>query len=801
MVLAMPMQSLRRGISLLLLILCQGAQPQAITESPSIVSLEVAPVDGSPSTSDLYPLRVGELIHGNNSGRLQDFFSSRPSITLRAAVITRAIPLAWREGEDEGDDITHQNKPVVFRGFQVDFLHRLEQFAKEDNVTLKFDMEEAPPYSYDSGVNRMANDCNTTENPVPWDDCYTHDLWVGDIYAFPQRLTRTLFTPPLIETAAASIRYLNRHQKLRVFNTIQEAEASQEPICVLEGSHYDKEVVQKFPTAVLIRCPSHEKCIHLLKQDVCCLFVEDELHLRYLSKQDKEHSLQLTPQRWKILRIMWPLSATLDPRISTLLTRWVYAAQVNGTLDELYDHYFSISYCALGWAGPNCTSPCSSTHGLSARDGTCVCESTKWTGDDCLTEVPEDLNLIPRTLLVVGYSLMAFNFIACMLCAAWLLRYRKTTQVQIGQPVFLCLVLLGCLISTSVIVALGQQDDGPHHFYQDDESYAHQNTTSFNRTSNHSQKNNDDGSTTNAASVYFIPPRMACMAIPWLYSVGFSITFGTLFAKIRRVYLIFQAATATRRVRVTVRETVSVVAGVLLVDIIILTVWTIVDPLHWERTTLTADKYGVSLTSEGHCTSKSWGAFALAIGIFHFALLCIACVMCYLSRGIPTRFSEGSYVSIAMVSNLQIFVVGIPLLIMLGTDPVSSYFVRVVIVWMNDLAVLGLIFGNLIYSVSSVSAWEGRSRRSIRTAIKDYAESSKNSSCVSVGRQNNITESAANISGSHHASDAEALRANQIVVLGGGDVQIEGSDVDTLAAKDPDALREHKPMRVSFKTP
>jgi hypothetical protein len=792
----MVMPSLRKWIPLLLLLLlllCHGAQPQTITESPSLLRVEVDPVDGSASTLDLYPLRVGELIHGNNSGRLQDFFSSRPSITLRAAIITRAIPLAWREGEDEGDDITHENKPVVFRGFQVEFLLRLEQFAREDNVTLTFNMEEAPPYSYDSGVNRMANDCNTTENPVPWEDCYTHDLWVGDIYAFPQRLTRALFTPPLIETAAASIRYLNRHQNLRVFNTIQEAEASQEPICVLEGSHYDKEVVQKFPTAVLIRCPSHEKCIYLLKQDICCLFVEDELQLRYLSKQDKEHSLQVTPQRWKILRIMWPLSATLDPRISTLLTRWIYAAQVNGTLDELYDHYFSISFCPLGWAGPNCTSPCSSTNGLSARDGTCVCESIKWIGNDCLTEVPEDLNLIPRTLLAVGYSLMAFNFMACMLCAAWLWRYRKTTQVQIGQPVFLCLVLLGCLVSTSVIVALGQQDDDAQHFYQDDESDAYQNTTSFNGTSNHSQKNgdnDDDGSTAtaNAASVYYIPPRMACMAIPWLYSVGFSITFGTLFAKIRRVYLIFQAATATRRVRVTVRETVSVVAGVLLVDVIILTVWTVVDPLHWERTTLTADKYGVSLTSEGHCTSKSWAAFALAIGIFHFALLCIACVMCYLSRDIPTRFSEGSYVSIAMVSNFQIFVVGIPLLIILGTDPVSSYFVRVVIVWMNDLAVLGLIFGNLMYSVSSVNAWEGRSRRSLRTAIRDYTESSKSNSCVSVGRQNNITENAANISGSHHASDAEGLRANHAVV-------------NTHAAKDPDGLREHKPMRVSFKTP
>ena len=52
-----------------------------------------------------------------------------------------------------------------------------------------------------------------------------------------------------------------------------------------------------------------------------------------------------------------------------------------------------------------------------------------------------------------------------------------------------------------------------------------------------------------------------------------------------------------------------------------------------------------------------------------------------------------------MISNLQIFMVGVPILIILGTDPQASFFVRSVIIWMNDLAVVTLIFGNLMYSV------------------------------------------------------------------------------------------------------
>jgi gamma-aminobutyric acid type B receptor len=94
----------------------------------------------------------------------------------------------------------------------------------------------------------------------------------------------------------------------------------------------------------------------------------------------------------------------------------------------------------------------------------------------------------------------------------------------------------------------------------------------------------------------------ACMAIPWLYSVGFSTTFGTLFAKIRGVYLIFRSAADLRQHMVTFQETFGVTTVVLLIDIAILTVWTAVDPLRWERITAQADKFGEPLESEGICT-------------------------------------------------------------------------------------------------------------------------------------------------------------------------------------------------------
>ena len=131
--------------------------------------------------------------------------------------------------------------------------------------------------------------------------------------------------------------------------------------------------------------------------------------------------------------------------------------------------------------------------------------------------------------------------------------------------------------------------------------------------------------------------------------MGFSITFGTLFAKIRRVYVLFKTTVSRHNSSVTLQETFMIIGGVLALDVFVLTVWTIFDPLRWERVVITSDKYGIPLSSEGHCTSDNWVAFAGTIAVLHFCLLGVACYLCYMARDIPTKFSEGKYVAIAMI--------------------------------------------------------------------------------------------------------------------------------------------------------
>jgi gamma-aminobutyric acid type B receptor len=286
-----------------------------------------------------------------------------------------------------------------------------------------------------------------------------------------------------------------------------------------------------------------------------------------------------------------------------------------------------------------------------------VCNSPKWTGDDCSIEQEVDLNMIPAKVIFICYGLAGFNYALVVLFGIWVSRNWYRNHIQMAQPMFLMVILAGCAISTSTIFAMAQEDEG-------------------------------DG------------PVPTCVVIPWLYSVGFSLTFGAMFARIRRIYLVLKYAVEMKRVAISAKETVLTAMVVVGIDVIILTLWTILDPLEWKRTTISTDNLGEILESEGHCQSESWYLYAGSIGCFHFIVMVVAMYLCYLARRIPDRIANGKYVAFALFSNFQIFVVVIPVLIMLGSPlENTSFFVRSLAIWINDLVVLVLIFGNLIYQV------------------------------------------------------------------------------------------------------
>ena len=76
----------------------------------------------------------------------------------------------------------------------------------------------------------------------------------------------------------------------------------------------------------------------------------------------------------------------------------------------------------------------------------------------------------------------------------------------------------------------------------------------------------------------------------------------------------------------------------------------------------------------------------------HVCLLLYANKTAYQTRNVRSDYQESTWVALSMVSQFQILVLAIPVLIMVAKDPITSFFLRVCVIFLNDAGVLLLIF-------------------------------------------------------------------------------------------------------------
>ena len=599
-----------------------------------------------------------------------------------------------------------------FSGFEIDLINEMKKYALEyDNITLEVNLLLAP-ITYTDAFDLVATDCNDiiekNEPAKQGYDCTMFDMIIGDFFSNPTRYERADLTPSILQMYITANRRVGldlnladrneRDQQTQptapgfaseedatsassttttdsaavvttgtVYSTLNEVDRNGGTICVPAGTYLKTVVEKKYQNANYVVCANYDECQLLVISGACDLYTGVNTQLQYhVLQQPKPQRIQTTRDIIQPNYFVWPISYKVDESIRYYINRWIYLAVQTTFVDQLFTKYFEFETCPLGYAGVNCTQPCNPNHGIADVNGVCICDSTKWSGEDCSIEILEDKHLIPKWQLNLGYVMFTWNVCMVVGCSIWLYCNQNLPYVKVAQPFFLGLILLGCFISTSTILALMQQDSDV-----DDDS------------------NNDDTST----GVGY------CMAIPWTYSIGFCITFGTLFAKIYRVHRIVLSSIEFRRTEITVASTVYWIGLVLCVDVTLLTIWTLHDPLKWERTITSTDKFGIPLSSTGTCTSEHWKVFVIIIGAFHFTIMCVACYICYVARKLPVAFNSGNHAAMAMLANLQILIVGLPVVALIGSDSTISFFIRSAMIFMNDLVVVVIIFGDLMFRV------------------------------------------------------------------------------------------------------
>lgn len=362
-------------------------------------------------------------------------------------------------------------------------------------------------------------------------------------------------------------------------------------------------------------------------------------------------------------------TGVLDVTVSiTKLPPWFQLLQSKSEYKIPAGGILTLTYAMVGDKIPKKTRFASSLIALTIKDdnyGNCFYEQVLTTNVLLRVNSEENLNQLDA-IRPYGFTLSAIIVASAVGWSIWVFLHASHPVVKSAQPLFLHMMCTGILVMGLSIIPLGIDD-----------SMA-----------------SEDGCS------------IACMAFPWLMSIGFSIAYSALFSKVWRINQIVAGAKKYKRVDVSARDAMVPFVVICTVNVTILSIWSGVDPLTWVRESSDGESQesGESDDSHGRCSlsDSSFGLVCLILLLLvNFGALCLALIQLYRARELSTEYSEGKYIAIAMGSMIQVFLTGLPILVIVTDSPQVSYFVKSTIVFTVAMSLLLLIFVPKFYTASS----------------------------------------------------------------------------------------------------
>lgn len=236
---------------------------------------------------------------------------------------------------------------------------------------------------------------------------------------------------------------------------------------------------------------------------------------------------------------------------------------------------------------------------------------------DLLRDQPEQ-NYLSRGLKILGLTLMSLSIFLAIVSAIWVCACRKHRVLKASQPYFLYLVCFGAVVQSSAVLTISF-----------DESYS---------------KSQDQLS-------------KACMATPWLLALGHTIIYGSLFTKMWRVHEVLQF----RRHRTKMRKLLMPMVVLLLLDLLVLSLWTALDPLVWNREEIDSET-GESI---GECVSEHTIVKWVVLVLLMLIPMGMTEYFAWKTKDVDEAFTESKWVFFMTLWQIEVLCIGVPILILL----------------------------------------------------------------------------------------------------------------------------------------
>jgi len=144
--------------------------------------------------------------------------------------------------------------------------------------------------------------------------------------------------------------------------------------------------------------------------------------------------------------------------------------------------------------------------------------------------------------------------------------------------------------------------------------------------------------------------------------------------------------------KLTAVDVMKPLVTLLMLNVVVLTVWTVIDPLQHQTILVTWDDFFRDTETYGICSSEHAYIFVTILSVINIGCLCFALLQAYKARKLSTELQESSYIFIAMALIILVSFIGIPVIIIARENVSANYFVVVGLIFVICVSILLLIY-------------------------------------------------------------------------------------------------------------
>lgn len=214
-----------------------------------------------------------------------------------------------------------------------------------------------------------------------------------------------------------------------------------------------------------------------------------------------------------------------------------------------------------------------------------------------------------------------------------------------------------------------------------------------------------------------------CLTTPWCIALGYILIYMALFSKLWRINKVLQFS----RRKVEVRHVVAPFLVIIGLTVTVLLVWTVLHPFLWVREIVDP----VSGASYGRCSS---GEHTLVYMIVILTLMVITTVatgmMAWKTKDIDERFAEAKWIFYTIFVQIQLLLLGIPVLVILNSDSSSeeaTYLGRSLLLFLIVFTTISMMIGPKVVRVYDDLKTEHKAKKSGISATSATARSTTRS--------------------------------------------------------------------------